>query len=840
MRFITLLLSLIYSINAQSQTVVHHPDYETSSAPYVRVSKVELHSSATRLFFIVNYDGDWIKIPSTTYIQAGSDTTRLYVKSAKGIEIDKQHKTGDATTATYALDFPAINAATSTINYGEDGGSWFIEKLELSDKTAPNVMPKNLRGGWYNSKTGLSEIAFYKHTAVFDNKIWSYKLIDLPSKTILLTDNKTVKRLYINQSLHDKIQIGTSIKNSIPYIKNVQAANINNIAAYRPDNVLKIDTAIYEGYIANYNATGKLKTGKIAVNNVFTGNQDAYVIQVNEQGYFKVRIPLFYPEDVFVNLGNSFTVFLEPGKTLFHIIDAQYGDVFMGTSGQINRELNFLSAIKPPGYKELTQKIGSVSSTQYKDFLLSNRNKLLDSLKTINKNFTLSERAVQLKTVAIENNCTETLLSYNIDFESHVRVKYNLKSYKDSLPEKAKKPDDYYDFLSNTIIGNPVYLMSASSYFLFNRLFFLNEARGANLSYGLSSSVFIDSLNRQNIASKKIIELKEIQKRKNSILVPYKATIAPFELQLSNLVKENMGLWRKYYKKFPVENGYSASRLLLFLKDSNVAVSDTMIAAYQKYESTEEYQKFQELTSRESRLSLNLTEQYGGLHSFWMGQGWQNARNYFFEHKLQLKNPLLHDIIISQALLKKLISQTSPLNIEELDYLKKQLQLPIVASYWQYCNNAVNNTIAKQRNNTESKINELGNVEVRKVLSAITDKFKGKVIYIDFWATWCSPCIAGIREIAPLKEEMKEKNIVFLYITDASSPEKTWKNMIAGINGEHFRLTENEWNYLAGFFNISGIPHYALINKKGGIVNRNIEHKSNEELKKILEKMMAE
>ncbi|WP_114790892.1 TlpA disulfide reductase family protein [Niabella yanshanensis] len=839
MRLITPLLSLLYSFSAQSQTVVHQPDYETSSAPYVQVAKVELHSNVTRLFFTVNYDGDWIKIPSTTYIQAGNDTTRLYIKSGDGIEIDKQHKMGDKNRVTYTLDFPAINAATSTINYGEDGGSWFIEKLELSNKTAPDVMPKNLRGGWYNSKTGLAEIAFYKNTAVFDNKIWRYKLIDLPSKTILLTDNKTVKRLYFNQS-PDKIQIGTSSQNAIFYVKNILAANINNIAAYRPDNVLKIDTAIYEGYIANYNSTEKLKTGKVAVNNVFTDNQDSYVIQINEQGYFKVRIPLFYPEDIFVNLGNHFTVFVEPGKTLFHIIDAQYGDVFMGTSGQINRELKFLSAIKFPGYEELTRKIGSVSSTQYKDFLLSNKNKLLDSLNTINKEFTISERAVQLKTVAIENNCTQTLLSYNMDFENHVRDKYNLMSYKDSLPEKAEKPEDYYDFLSNTIIGNPVYLMSASSFFLFNRLFFLKEARSANLSYSLTSTVFIDSLIRQNIASKKVAELKEIQKQKNSILVPYKATIAPFELQLSNLIKENMDLWRKYYKKFPIENGYSTSRLLLFLKDSNVAVSDTMIAAYQKYESTAAYQKFQELTSRESKLSRNLTEQYGGLHSFWIEQGWRNARNYFFEHKLQLKNPLLHDIIISQASLKKLISQTSPLRIEELDYLKKQLQLPIVASYWQYCNNAVNNTIAKQRNNTESKINELGNVEVRKVLSSITDKFKGKVIYIDFWATWCSPCIAGIREIAPLKEEMKEKNTVFLYITDASSPEKTWKNMIAGINGEHFRLTENEWNYLAGFFNISGIPHYALVNKKGEIVTRDLEHKSNEELKKIFEKMMAE
>ncbi|MCH5718450.1 hypothetical protein [Niabella hibiscisoli] len=516
MRLLSLLILVIYFIPAQSQTTIHFPDYETSAAPYVQVSKIELHSNTTRLFFTVNYDGDWIKIPSKTYIQAGSDTTKLYVKSGEGIEIDKQHKMGNDNIATYTLDFPAIHAATSTINYGEDGGSWFIGRIELSNETAPNNMPKDLRGGWYNSKTGLAEIALYKTTAVYDNKIWSYKLIDLSSDLIVLTDNKTVRRLYFNKLTHSKIQAGASLKNSITYVKNIQAATIKNIAAYQADNVLKIDTAIYEGYIANYNPTSKLKTGKIAVNNVFTDNQDAHIVQVNELGYFKVSIPLFYPEDVYVNLGNRFSVYLEPGETLFHIIDAQYGDVFMGTSGQINRELNFLSGIKHPGYEELTRKIGSVSADQYKDFLLSNRKKLLDSLNAMQKNFTISERAIQLKAVAIENNCTETLLSYNMDFENHVRDKYNLKSHKDSLPEKPEKPDNYYNFLSNATMGNPVYLMSASSFFLFNRLFFLKEARATNSSYGLSTSAFIDSLSRQNIASKKIAELKKFKNRRTT------------------------------------------------------------------------------------------------------------------------------------------------------------------------------------------------------------------------------------------------------------------------------------------------------------------------------------
>ena len=117
-------------------------------------------------------------------------------------------------------------------------------------------------------------------------------------------------------------------------------------------------------------------------------------------------------------------------------------------------------------------------------------------------------------------------------------------------------------------------------------------------------------------------------------------------------------------------------------------------------------------------------------------------------------------------------------------------------------------------------------------------KFKGKVIYVDFWATWCGPCMSGIKEIATLKEEMKNEDVVFLYITNQSSPDKTWNNSIPNIKGEHYRVTQDEWNYLGQKFNISGIPHYVLVNKKGEVVNPKLGHNSNEGLKKILEQQM--
>ena len=95
-------------------------------------------------------------------------------------------------------------------------------------------------------------------------------------------------------------------------------------------------------------------------------------------------------------------------------------------------------------------------------------------------------------------------------------------------------------------------------------------------------------------------------------------------------------------------------------------------------------------------------------------------------------------------------------------------------------------------------------------------------------------------EIKPLKEELAGKDIVFVYITNPTSPQSTWANMISDIKGEHYRVGNDEWNFLAAKFNISGIPHYVLVNKKSEVVNPELGHHDNASLKSILEKYINE
>jgi len=135
--------------------------------------------------------------------------------------------------------------------------------------------------------------------------------------------------------------------------------------------------------------------------------------------------------------------------------------------------------------------------------------------------------------------------------------------------------------------------------------------------------------------------------------------------------------------------------------------------------------------------------------------------------------------------------------------------------------------------NSSAKTTEV-KTEGDKIFDSIIKKFRGKVIYVDFWATWCAPCRDGIERIKPLKVELADKNIVFIYITNPTSPEKTYNEMIPNIRGEHFRISKDEWNFLVQKFNIYGIPHYALVDKNGKIVNPDLMHLENDDLKNLL------
>lgn len=148
------------------------------------------------------------------------------------------------------------------------------------------------------------------------------------------------------------------------------------------------------------------------------------------------------------------------------------------------------------------------------------------------------------------------------------------------------------------------------------------------------------------------------------------------------------------------------------------------------------------------------------------------------------------------------------------------LSTPIYSEIVKAKNTELLAKIEQNKKKTGFKVNETGEVSNEDLFASIIAKYRGKVILVDFWATWCGPCRTANKAMLPMKEELKDKDIVYIYLTGESSPKGTWENMIPDIHGEHFRFTADQWAYLMKSFNVEGVPTYILVDREGNISYR--------------------
>lgn len=102
-------------------------------------------------------------------------------------------------------------------------------------------------------------------------------------------------------------------------------------------------------------------------------------------------------------------------------------------------------------------------------------------------------------------------------------------------------------------------------------------------------------------------------------------------------------------------------------------------------------------------------------------------------------------------------------------------------------------------------------------LKAVLDKYKGKKVVIDVWASWCRDCINGMPKVEALQKEFP--NAVYLFLSVDKTTEE-WKMGIKkyNIKGEHYFMNAGTEGDLGSFLNIDWIPRYLVVDESGSIV----------------------
>lgn len=114
--------------------------------------------------------------------------------------------------------------------------------------------------------------------------------------------------------------------------------------------------------------------------------------------------------------------------------------------------------------------------------------------------------------------------------------------------------------------------------------------------------------------------------------------------------------------------------------------------------------------------------------------------------------------------------------------------------------------------------------------------FKGKVVLVDVWATWCGPCRKEIPHLKKLEEEMKATDVVFVGVSvDEAKDKQKWLDFIKKEELAGVQLLASGWSKITKDYKINGIPRFMVFDRKGNIVSVDAPRPSNPALKALLE-----
>ena len=118
------------------------------------------------------------------------------------------------------------------------------------------------------------------------------------------------------------------------------------------------------------------------------------------------------------------------------------------------------------------------------------------------------------------------------------------------------------------------------------------------------------------------------------------------------------------------------------------------------------------------------------------------------------------------------------------------------------------------------------------------EDLRGKLLYIDVWATWCGPCLKEMPALTDLIKEYAKKEIEFVSVSiDSKNDYNKWRKMVAekNIGGIHLYDDEGLSSNFMKAFSVSLIPRFMMIDSQGKIITAKAPRPSSKEVRKFID-----
>lgn len=128
------------------------------------------------------------------------------------------------------------------------------------------------------------------------------------------------------------------------------------------------------------------------------------------------------------------------------------------------------------------------------------------------------------------------------------------------------------------------------------------------------------------------------------------------------------------------------------------------------------------------------------------------------------------------------------------------------------------------------------------LLRKLTEPYRGKLVLLDIWGTWCGPCKEALSHSHELFERMRPYGVVFLYLANRSA-EDSWKNVIkqynvVGDNVVHYNLPDDQQRAIEQYLGVNCFPSYRLIGVDGHVLDVNADPRNLDALEGLVKQLV--
>lgn len=657
------------------------------------------------------------------------------------------------------------------------------QSLQAERVGTTDTLPSEMIGNWSNSISRNWEYGFFEKFAIYETDFWEYKQIKQTRKQTFIRLEKEGKQvdLRIRRTKDGVIQMACGEgkfqpyqrkrKGFLPYPeKDTTDFTTSGFAA---------DTVTLLGYYRNMGSLTdgqRRKVAEVSTRNLL--NEGTYLADIDSFGRFQIKIPVNAMEGLIVDWGFlNKRIYAEPGEKILFYADAidlvthngnsreeywtrERDVLFMGKNARLHNEIAFCPiALNFRDYDEVKKQ----NATDM-EFLKLVEADYLDYMKGF--------ESYKLKYPTLSRKCV-SVVEANTIYE----FVFHLMQNRFSIRKKGRLAFDtpaYMDYVSRICPWDREWGYLLDSYFAsFMRDYIGYQEDQRATFYPEFGVSFTPSLVQGQDVLEKMIEEGSMTGDDIPLVVTY--------WQLQNKMDT---LWES---------------------DDTLAIRKISEDNRQLFDKMDGYLKSKE------------------------GQGlkeWMTAERVLLSYDTLIAPGKLWELIAARYYMQVLENKRTPFTPRTMALLDKRVLTPGIKERVKEINEQYRRIADKEITYLESLKSAEGLKEftdAKALFSELIAPYKGCVIYLDIWGTWCNPCREQMKHVAPVKEALKGKEVVFLYLANRSE-EKTWKSLIkeyelTGENVVHYRLPEEQQQMLERLLGVSSFPTFMLLDKQGEIVN---------------------